>query len=199
MGRKKQKGRSDKDLRPSRASVQSEAAALIERARAIAEERYGPNPSNDDILAIAERLCEGEGEGEDEGAGQNEDDESPDRQQRLAPGATECTTCNETDPAMFSQRMLNKRGRHGDRVRRCLNCVAAAELAERTEQARKLQETGPESVPAEGAKVRPDPSKEEVECAGCGELYKGTAFSRNQLQKARGGKAARCLRCVDAS
>ena len=189
MGRSAKKARRTGELSLRQTSVQSEAAALIERARAIAEERYG-NPSNEEILEIAEELCEGEGEEDtptEEGA-------PADRHQRLPAGATECSTCNTTDPAEFSQRMLNKRGRHGDRVRRCRSCVAAAELAERAEQARNVarEESGV-------TKARPDPSKEEVECAGCGELLKGTAFSRNQLQKARGGKVARCMECVDAS
>lgn len=42
-----------------------------------------------------------------------------------------CVSCSTNDPAAFSKRMLNKRGRHGDRVRRCRACVSAAEEAER--------------------------------------------------------------------
>jgi len=46
-----------------------------------------------------------------------------------------CTTCGETSTAAFSQRMKHRRGRHGERSRRCRNCVADAE---RDEQQRAI-------------------------------------------------------------
>jgi hypothetical protein len=41
-----------------------------------------------------------------------------------------CTACGINDPAAFSKRMLHKRGRHGERIRRCRACVSAAEASE---------------------------------------------------------------------
>ena len=48
---------------------------------------------------------------------------------------------------------------------------------------------------ADGARAEP---LEDMACAGCGKTLPGTEFSRNQLQKGRGGKPARCKLCVDA-
>ena len=36
-----------------------------------------------------------------------------------------CVACGTTDAKAFSHRMIKRRGRHGDRTRRCLACVAS--------------------------------------------------------------------------
>ena len=89
-----------------------------------------------------------------------------------------CMACGTTDAAAFSSRMINKRGRHGDRVRRCRQCVAASEAKERS------------SVrPKEGAAAAP------VTCASCRRAQPVAAYSRTQLQKEK----ARCTECVAAA
>lgn len=43
-----------------------------------------------------------------------------------------CASCGCNDPALFSQRMLHRFGRFGERTRRCKQCVAAAEASGQT-------------------------------------------------------------------
>eukprot|EP00966_Prymnesium_polylepis_P307938 7116618-Prymnesium_polylepis.1 len=168
--------------------------ARVDGARRIAEDSYGPNPSREVILKVADFLCENADDRESDGddAAENAANAKP---KRLDADATECATCDETDAAMFSSRMLNKRGRHGDRVRRCKACVAASEQAEHAQVDSSSPAGAQPDAPA--ASGRPDPSQEQVECASCGETLVGTQYSRNQLQKARGGKLARCMQCVE--
>ena len=192
--RKKAKGSLPSRQSTVGSSIDTQAAALIERARRRAEDRYGPDPSNEVILAIADEILDG-------GADSEEDESTPgaaadNQPKRMRADLTECATCDQTDPAFFSRRMLHRRGRHGERVRRCLDCVAVSERTERAEAAQSKCTAPGDTDPT--AKARPDPAQEVVECAGCAEALRGTEFSRNQLQKARGGKPARCVRCVGA-
>ena len=102
-----------------------------------------------------------------------------------------CVTCHTTDPDAFSTRMLNKRGRHGERVRRCRACVAAAE--EEEHKAAVASGEQPESANADAA------SHDPVECGSCGETKLASAYSRTQLGKLKKGGSARCLVCVQQS
>ncbi|KAL3894434.1 MAG: hypothetical protein SGPRY_013810, partial [Prymnesium sp.] len=110
------------------AALHSEAARVLCRARELAAERHGPRPSSQSILAIASSLCDRRGrEGESDGASEGRGASGGGKEAGL-----ECTSCGETDPAMFSSRMINKRGRHGDRVRRCRACVETSQSLERS-------------------------------------------------------------------
>lgn len=96
-----------------------------------------------------------------------------------------CVSCGTMDAGAFSNRMAHKRGRHGERIRRCTACIDAEEDAERACAAAK-----PDGAP------RPAASGDVV-CACCGARQGPTCFfSRNQLGK---GAAARCQKCVRAS
>lgn len=41
-----------------------------------------------------------------------------------------CSACGQNDPSMFSRRMLERRGRHGERTRRCRSCIEDGRVAE---------------------------------------------------------------------
>ena len=56
-------------------------------------------------------------------------DGSHDVEECLAQVQVECVRCGTSEPGAFSRRMINRRGRHGERSRRCRACVAADENA----------------------------------------------------------------------
>ena len=91
-----------------------------------------------------------------------------------------CVSCNTVDPDRFSQRMLHKRGRKGDRERRCRQCTAEAEAKQQAETARTVE----------------DVDERDLECAGCELTKPAAAFSRTQRQKLSRGGSARCLECT---
>ena len=91
-----------------------------------------------------------------------------------------CVSCNTVDPDRFSQRMLHKRGRKGDRERRCRQCTAEAEAKQQAESARSVE----------------DVDERDLECAGCELTKPAAAFSRTQRQKLSRGGCARCLECT---
>ena len=96
-----------------------------------------------------------------------------------------CVACGTTDAAAFSNRMAHKRGRHGERIRRCVACTEAEAAAEQARAAAR-----PDDAPRPGASG-------ERRCACCGARQSPTCFfSRNQLGK---GAAARCQKCVRAA
>ena len=73
-----------------------------------------------------------------QGSESDEDkDDAVEEHVRVTDQTVICVSCSTTDPAAFSKRMLEKRGRHGDRVRRCRECVLAAEAVEREHAAKK--------------------------------------------------------------
>ena len=98
-----------------------------------------------------------------------------------------CMACGSTDAGAFSARMLNKRGRHGDRMRRCKQCVAV-------EQAQEAND----STEAEGQGLGKGDGAE-VACTSCERPRPAGAFSRSQLRKLEQGGVARCLECVAAA
>ena len=76
-----------------------------------------------------------------------------------------CVSCGTNDPSVFSKRMLHKRGRHGDRVRRCRACVNAAEQAELQKAAEPAIST---SSPCADCGVPLDSGSEHLLCVACG-------------------------------
>ena len=102
-----------------------------------------------------------------------------------------CVSCSTVEPGRFSQRMLHKRGRHGDRVRRCRQCTAEAEATQQAETARSVEREG-----GIGASKADACDERELECAGCELTKPAAAFSRTQVQKLIRGGCARCLKCT---
>ena len=100
-----------------------------------------------------------------------------------------CVSCSTNDPAAFSKRMLNKRGRHGDRVRRCRACVEAALAAEQREAERRR-------AAPEGSRERSIRGGAHLECASCLQRLPAAAFSAIELDADDGD--ATCLRCEGA-
>ena len=95
-----------------------------------------------------------------------------------------CVSCGTMEAAAFSNRMTHKRGRHGERVRRCIACTEAAALVEQQQATTK----------SDGVLQNPGASGEQ-RCTVCGLHGPACFFSRNQLSK---GAAARCQKCVRA-
>ena len=85
----------------------------------------------------------------------------------------------------FSARMMHKRGRHGDRMRRCRQCVA-------DDQAKEAND-GTAGAGDDAARAEP------VTCTSCELPRPAGAFSRSQLHKLDQGGGARCLECVAAA
>ena len=96
-----------------------------------------------------------------------------------------CVSCHTVDPDRFSQRMLHKRGRHGDRERRCRQCTAEAEAKRQAEEAKR-----------QGARPVEECDEREIKCADCEQTKPAAAFSRTQRQKLSRGGCARCLECT---
>ena len=84
----------------------------------------------------------------------------------------------------FSARMMHKRGRAGDRMRRCRQCVL-------DEQAKEAKD-GTAAAGLGGGTARAEP----VTCTNCEQALPAGAFSRSQLNKLDRGESARCLECV---
>jgi hypothetical protein len=158
--------------------VQARASAVVEQARSIAAVVHGAKASLAEVQVIADKLLD------DPNAFVDVMNSDPARPVKDA--TVLCISCSTTDPACFSHRMLNKRGRHGDRVRRCRACVSAAEQI-------GAGGSAPPAVPVQQAQGE---AALEIVCGSCCQRLPNSDFSRNQLQKARGGKAARCISCV---
>ena len=86
--------------------------------------------------------------------------------------------------------MLNKRGRHGDRVRRCRACVEAALAAEQREAERRR-------AAPEGSRERSMRGGAFVECASCMQRLPPAAFAAAELDA--DDDDATCLRCAGAT
>ena len=80
--------------------------------------------------------------------------------------------------------MMHKRGRAGDRMRRCRQCVAD----DQTKEAKG----GTAAAELGGGAARAEP----VTCTSCERPRPAGAFSRSQLHKLDRGEDARCLECV---
>ena len=104
-------------------------------------------------------------------------------------GGFSCVSCGAEDASAFSKRMLNKRGRHGDRVRRCRACVEAALAAEQREAERRR-------AAPEGSRERSIRGGAHLECASCLQRLPAAAFSAIELDADDGD--ATCLRCEGA-
>ena len=139
---------------------------------------------------------------DDDGSSDDEDGVTQQQQVPIGDGNAYCVSCYTTDPDAFSQRMLHKRGRHGDRVRRCRACVTTAEAAAlEAARASSVAREGSSGLhPAEdcaaGGGEADTGEFRRITCASCGErLAAAGAFSKTQQQKGAG--VARCTRCVN--
>ena len=198
--RKKKKAARLPQLKAASAGgISSFAHRLAVKAQRIASAIHGSAPTPEQVSVVADRLLDemasrGGDEVDEAASDSAESAETPaaaDADEGRAPVdlAAFCNSCHTTDPAAFSQRMLHKRGRHGDRVRRCRACVAAAEATETLQAAsRRDADRGGEDMGGAPAVVQ---------CASCRQQLPASAFSRSQLSKAEG--CQRCAECVRES